>query len=75
MTEQTEGSERRLRDLFLRPDYDPNRVKPDFKNMNRAQRRRAKVEWDRDGGRFRTWVYAVTLLVLVGGFALIMAFG
>jgi len=63
----------RWRELLLRPDSKDAPDKPtreQLSGMSRADRRRAKVAYQSSGGVFRTWVYVVVLVVLVGGFAL-----
>jgi hypothetical protein len=70
------AGERRLRDLFLRPDYEPNRPRPDYKSISSySQRRRAKVAYQREAGMFQTWVYAVVLALLVIAVALVVLLG
>jgi hypothetical protein len=66
------GERRRLRDLFLQPwDDIPARPTPEeLADMPRADRRVAKLRYQARAGLFRTWVYPVALVLLVGGFAL-----
>lgn len=63
----------RLRELFLAPEPEEKVEKPsraELRALPRAERRRAKVEYSAQAGRFRTWVYAATLLLVVGAFIL-----
>ncbi|PZS33519.1 MAG: hypothetical protein DLM59_06395 [Pseudonocardiales bacterium] len=63
----------RLRELFLQPRDDdaPNRpTRGDLAGLSRTERRAAKIHYQTQAGIFRTWVYAVILVGLVGGFAL-----
>ena len=66
----------RLRDLFLLPERDDQPSKPtraELRRMPPVERRRAKIEYAAQSGRFRTWVYVVVLVVMVGGFALYLS--
>ncbi len=62
----------RWRELLLQPDAEELPDKPttgQLQSMSRADRRRAKIAYQtQGGGAFRTWVYVVALLLLVGGF-------
>lgn len=63
----------RLRDLFLVPTPETPAMKParaDLRRLTPAERRRAKIRYQAESGLFRTWVYVVILLLLVGGFVL-----
>jgi len=64
----------RWRELFLQPDIDDGPARPSVEQlsgMSRADRRRARVAYQTgSGGAFRTWVYVVALIVLVGGFVI-----
>ncbi|MDP9240260.1 MAG: hypothetical protein M3O55_06410 [Actinomycetota bacterium] len=63
----------RLRELFLQPRDEDAPTKPtrtDLAGLSRSQRRAAKVHYQTQAGMFRTWVYVVILLALIGGFAL-----
>jgi len=65
------------RELFLQPDSDGTPAKPtpeQLSGLSQAERRRAKVAYQRSAGVFRTWVYVVALLLLVGGFVLYVLF-
>ena len=67
------ASRTRLRDLFLLPPTDSPAIKPagaDLHRLSRHERRRAKIRYQAQSGLFRTWVYVVILLLLVGGFVL-----
>ncbi|MEP6696304.1 MAG: hypothetical protein ABJA34_05420 [Pseudonocardiales bacterium] len=61
----------RLREIFLQPQDDDAPTKPtraDLAGLSRTQRRAAKVHYQTRAGLFRTWVYVVILLALLGGF-------
>lgn len=63
----------RLRELFLQPADPDAPAKPtraDLAGMSRAERRAARIHYQTQAGIFRTWVYVVILLALIGGFAL-----
>ncbi|MDQ6873607.1 MAG: hypothetical protein M3042_00880 [Actinomycetota bacterium] len=63
----------RLRELFLAPEPQDKVEKPSRQQLRalpRAERRRTKVEYAAQAGRFRTWVYAAALVLIVGAFAL-----
>ena len=65
---------RKVRDLFLRPDYDPTKKldRDQLRQLDRAERRRARVQNGAESGLFRTWVYAAGLLAFVVGFAVLI---
>lgn len=56
-----------LRQAFLRPDY-VKQAKPKTRGLSRLERRRAKVQYQMQAGRFRTWVYAAALVVFLAIF-------
>lgn len=62
----------RLRNAFIHPGYDPTRKRPDVRGLSRIERRRAKVRHQMAGGRFRTWVYAAALVLILAVFALLL---
>ncbi len=69
------GARGRLRELLLQPADDDAPVKPtptDLAGKSRAERRAARIQYQKHAGVFRTWVYAVILVALVGGFALFL---
>jgi hypothetical protein len=64
---------RRFLDLVLLPERADAPAKPSrdqLRGLSRLDRRRAKVRYASQAGMFRTWVYAATLVLLVGVFAL-----
>jgi hypothetical protein len=43
-------------------------AKPKTRGLSRLERRRAKVQYQMQAGRFRTWVYAAALVVFLAIF-------
>ncbi len=63
----------RILDMLLVPDPGSRMDKPtrdQLREMSYRDRRQAKMRYAVQGGMFRTWVYAVVLILLVGGLAL-----
>lgn len=60
-----------LKHAFLRPDY-VKQGRPKLRGLSRLERRRAKVKYQMQAGRFRTWVYAAALIGFIAIFAFLV---
>lgn len=65
----------RIRDLFLAPlpaELVARPTREELKELPLMGRRKRRIEYAAQGGLFRTWVYVVALITVVGGFTLLV---